>query len=140
LTRITSAQGGRIVFPGLHVRASDAGVVDQDVDAAERFHRGRARLLDLGKVGHVAGDSLRLAAVVELARGLLRERAVAVPDGDRGARIQEPLDNRAADALRAAGYYGAPPGKVDPVGHRGNLAKLPNTCELRILTAALCRD
>ena len=45
------------------------------------------------------------------------QRAVAVPDRDRGARVQQPLDDGPADALRAAGDDGIAPAQIDRVGH-----------------------
>ena len=50
-------------------------------------------------------------------RGLLGERPVAVPDRDRGAGIEEPLDDRPPDPLRAAGDHREAAGEVDLVGH-----------------------
>ena len=108
---------GRVIFPGLGVRTGDAGVVDQDVDAAKRVLCRIARLFHFGKAGHVAGDRAHLAAVAQFACGLFRQHAIAVPDRHRAPRIQKPLDDRPADALRPAGHHRIPSAEIDPVGH-----------------------
>ena len=87
------------VFPGGGVLAGDAGVVHQDVDPPERFHGVVARALHVGKLGHVARDYDDLAAVAEFLRGFVGERLVSIPDGDRGARVEEPFRDRAANPL-----------------------------------------
>ena len=69
----------------------------------KRLHGVVARALDVLQVGHVARDRDDLAAALQLAGGLLGEGLVAVPDRDRGAGIEEPLDDRPPDPLRAAG-------------------------------------
>ena len=64
------------------------------------------------------GNGLDAPVAPQLGRGLLGKRAVAVPDRDRGAGIEQPLDDGAADALRAAGHHRDPAAEIDPVGHR----------------------
>ena len=73
------------------------------------------------------GDRDGLAAVVQFVGGLLGQRLVAIPDRDRRAGVEKPLDDRAADALRAAGDDGVAAGEIDLVGHV--VSPLPG-CEL----------
>ena len=87
----------------------------EDVDAPERLERGVARLGDGGRVGNVAGDGGDLVA--ERLGGLLRQRDVVVPDGDRGAGLQEALGDRLAETLRPAGDDGDAALEIDVVCH-----------------------
>ena len=69
----------------------------------------------------VARDRCRPCRGRRVRRGrLVGQLAVAVPDRDRSARIQQPLDDRPADALRAAGDDGAASVEIDLVGHARN--------------------
>ena len=61
-----------------------------------------------------------LPRLLEFAGGLLGEGLVAVPDRDRGAGVEQPLGDGAADSLRAAGDDGETAGEVDGVGHGGS--------------------
>ena len=99
--------GLRRILPGRHVRPGDAGVVDQDVDAAERLHGGVARGFDLGELGDVDRDGDRPCRACRARRAVfVGELAVAIPDRDRGAGLEQPRDDRPADALGAAGDDG----------------------------------
>ena len=73
---------------------ADAGVRDDDVDAAEALGRRVAQALQRRRVAHVARQSedARQAEVVAAARGEPEVRA---------ARVQQPRDRRADAAARA---------------------------------------
>ena len=109
--------GLRRIVPGLYVGTGNAGVIDQNIDAPERGLGGVSRALDLGKLGHVDRDRRDAVARLERVGGFLRELAVAVPDRDRRAGIEKPLDDCAPDALRPAGDDREPAGQIDLVGH-----------------------
>ena len=83
----------------------DRGVVDEDVDAAERFGRGGRHCL--GRLGSsdVDGDAdrARAAARCELLGGTLRGLGVDVGEHDRGADLGEGAAVDRADAAGAAG-------------------------------------
>ena len=85
------------------------------------FSGGIARALDLGELRDVDTPPPRPCRGRRVAGGLFGQPAVAVPDRDRGAGIQQPLDDRPADALRAAGDDGAAPAEIDLVGHFGEI-------------------
>ena len=76
-----------------------------------------ARALDIGKLVTSTANAIDLAAIAELARGLLGESLVAIPDRHAGAGIEKALDDGAPDALRAAGDDGELAGQIDLVGH-----------------------
>src|SRR6185503_7128983 len=109
------APGLQRIFPGRHVRPGDAGIVDQNVDAAERLAGVVARALDLGVVGHVDRKSRNLTS--ERTAGLVRKRLVAVPDRDRRAGGEKALDDGAADALGAAGDHRVLARQIDRIRH-----------------------
>ena len=78
------------------VVARDAGVVDQDVDLAERVERGLDQRLGRLRLSHVRLDGERLAAQrLDLLRGLLRGLRVArVREAHVGALLREPQRDR----------------------------------------------
>ena len=84
-------------------RLDDAGIVDQDVEAAQPLAGIGHRALDRGIVGDIAGQRLgRAAGRDDLARHLLREVAVARQQHDRrvvaGQRPRHPFAQAAARA------------------------------------------
>ena len=85
--------------------ASEAGIADRDVDAAEFLdrridhRRDRLGLRDVGEEGQGAA-----AGGADLLGGLLDDGAVAAAvDDDRGAVAGERLGDRLADVLTRAG-------------------------------------
>src|SRR5471030_2669063 len=81
-------------FPYRLVDPGDAGIVDENIDLAERPKRGVTRLLDRGKVRHI--DPERGDAGADGLGGLLRERQVMIPDRDLGAGTDKTLGDSAA--------------------------------------------
>jgi hypothetical protein len=86
------------------VVAGDAGVVDQDVDAAELLDDPGDRGVDRGGVADVGADA---DVLLVPGRGELRgrrrgSRLVEVEDRDRRALLGEPGRAPEADALRRA--------------------------------------
>src|ERR1700731_447779 len=100
-------------LPHRLVDAGDAGIVDEDVDLAERLQRRIPRLLDRGEVRYV--DLERGDAIADLLRGLLGQRQIMIPDRDPGAGTDKALVDRAPKALRAAGDDGAAAVQIDLV-------------------------
>ena len=84
--------------------AGDAGVVDEDVDRADRrCHRGDHRLA-ARIVGHVAGNKRDVEALVlELRLPGFGLGFVAIVGGDPVAEAGEAFDDGGADASGAAG-------------------------------------
>ena len=107
------------IVPRVDVGPRNAGIVDQNVDAAEKFQRRVARALDIRIIGDIDGDRLNAAALGQFRRGLLGQFKVAVPDRDGGAGIEKPFDDGAANALRAAGHGREFACEIDLVGHAG---------------------
>jgi hypothetical protein len=70
---------------------ADAGVVDDDLDAAVRFpRRGHGGVAD-GALADVAGEAARLpAASADLRDEFVERRPVARHRGDRGALARQP--------------------------------------------------
>ena len=81
-----------------------AGVGDDDVDAAERFHHGVEGLGDRRRVGHVAED--RHCRAADSLGGLHRGRQIHVEQRDLGARRGKRLRGRRADRAAGAGDDG----------------------------------
>ena len=101
MTRRHSSTG---VFPGLVVRTGDAGVGDEDVDAAER-RRGRRRgRFDLRHRKRPPPRQTRPR--VELSGGLRALVDVEVPQRDTRAGVEEALGNRQSESLRRSGDDG----------------------------------
>lgn len=90
------------VFEFADVR--DAGVVDENVDAAfaGQLLKDREDALHLRNVASVGGR----AAVADFARGLLGFRGIHVEDADDSAARGKALGNREADATGGAGNDG----------------------------------
>src|SRR5262249_1560810 len=104
------------------VDAGDAGIVDEDVDLAERLQRIVAGLLDGGAVGHV--DLKCGHRVADGLRGLVGKRLVVIPDRDFGAGSHKTLGDGLANTLGAAGDDGGASVEIDLVHTRSPLAKL----------------
>ena len=82
----------------------DAGIVDENVDAAEfapdALDHGRHRSL----VGDVGDDGDRLDAVLpKLGHGIVRLRLIARDDRNRGAGLGKPARHAKTDPAIAAG-------------------------------------
>ncbi len=92
-----------------------AGVVDDDVDLAERLHRLVVDALDVGGLGDVALHADDPAARLGADRldRLVERLAAARHDRDVGAGGGEAGGDRKADALAAAGDDGRAAGKTD---------------------------
>ncbi len=95
------------------VDAGDTRIVDQDVDAAERFQRRIPRSFDGFNVGHI--DFERRHGGADFLGGLLRQRLVEIPDRDFRPRGDETFGDGAAEALRAAGDDGKSSGQINLV-------------------------
>src|SRR5580693_6418895 len=106
-----------IGLPYRLVDAGDTGIVDEDIDLAERLQRVVAGLFHRGQVGHV--DLERGDGGADLFRRLLGQRLVMVPDRDLGAGGHKALRDRAPKPLRAAGYDGASAVEIDLVHGEG---------------------
>ena len=90
--------GADRILPGRHVRPGDAGVVDQDVDAAERLHGGVARGFDLGEPRDVARHRRGLAAdcasspaACSASAPSRSQIATAAPDSSSRSTIARPM-------------------------------------------------
>ncbi len=105
-----------IGLPDRLVDAGDAGIVDEDVDLAERRQRRIARLFNGGGVGDVDLEDSGLAA--DRLHRFLGQRGVKVPDRNLGAGGGEALGDGAAKALRAAGDDCDAPVEIDLVHAR----------------------
>ena len=80
---------------------NDAGIVDQDVDAAERAAGFRDHVLGRLRIADIGVDELGLA---EGARRRLAGFGIDVGDGDARALGDVAPGNRVADAVRPAGH------------------------------------
>src|SRR6478609_3276424 len=87
------------------VDAGDAGIVDQNVDLAERFQRGVAGLLHRGEIGYV--DLERGDGGADFLGRPFREWLIVIPDRHPGSGHHEAFGNRAPETLRAAGDHRA---------------------------------
>ena len=92
----------------LHRR--DAGVGDEDLAAAELRQRARKGLLDRVAPAHIDAD--RDGAFPEFDGGARGRRDVDVCHGDSDAALRQRPRDRAANALRPAGYKRAPAAKL----------------------------
>ena len=86
-----------------HVREeAHAGVVDQDVEPAERCDRPRDRGVRLRLLADVRADGVharaRPPAADSFPRAASRCAVIAARDDDAGAGVEEPFGNREADA------------------------------------------
>ena len=103
LTRMTlsnsaKSSSNRPFFSGL----DRPGVVDHDVQAAERLDRGRRRARPTCAWSPTS-VWWKCASAPTVGGQRLAELVLHVGDHDRGALGDEPLDDAAADARRAAG-------------------------------------
>src|SRR5579884_595167 len=90
------------------------GVVDQDVETAERPHGSLDHLPDLIAVTHVGVGCDRVAApVLDPFRCLARCAVVEIARAHRGARSRQCLGDRAADPAPGARHDRGPPSQVD---------------------------
>ena len=80
------------------VVAGDAGIVDEDVERAERGLGRRDQCLDRRPVGEIAGSTW--ARSPRPAGQVLERRAAGAGEGDRRALAVQRLGDRAADAAR----------------------------------------
>ena len=108
------------ILPDLLLRPGDAGICDEDVDAAERLDRGARGGFDGGRTRMSTTASVRRVHPSKLASDRLDERAIAIPERHDGARGEQALGNGSADALPATGHDGAPAAQIDPI-HRRSL-------------------
>ena len=104
-------------FPHRLVDAGDPGIVDEDVDLAERFQRGVPGLFDCGQIRHVDLDCDDAGA--DFLGRLLCEGLVMIPDRDLGAGTDKTFCDGAPESLRAAGDHGAAAVEIDLV-HGGS--------------------
>ena len=110
---ITSCCRSQSLLGGLEQRLGDrqAGVVDDEVDPAERQSRGVDRGLHGVGVGDVGHDRDRPVRAADPRGHLLRALGVQVGDHDARALGAEPLGDRLADARAGAGDQGHPSGE-----------------------------
>ena len=111
--RITLRHSSRSVSHTGLVDAGNAGIVDEDVDLAERLQRRVACFFDGGEVGDVdleGGDG-----GADFLRGPLGKRQVVVPDRDLRAGCDKALGDRATKTLCTAGDDGAAAVQIDLV-------------------------
>ena len=105
---------GHVAEPVLREVAHDRGVVDEDVDAAERVDGGARHGLCRREIGHVDGHADGGEAVgLELVGGLGGGALVDVGQHDRGAGLAQraPVDH--ADAAGTTGDHGDLPAQVE---------------------------
>src|SRR5450631_264181 len=100
-------------FPYRLVDSGDAGIVDENVDFAERCERSVCRLFNRGQIRHV--DLERRDAGADFLGGFFGERLVMIPDRDFCAGTDKTLGNGAPEALRTAGDDGAAAVQIDLV-------------------------
>ena len=95
--------------------ARGAGVVDQDVDLAEAFHRLVIGARDIGRDPDVRdhADDLAVGLLLEGGDRLLERSLAARDDGNIGAGGGKALRHRKADTLAAAGDDGGTARKTD---------------------------
>ena len=93
LMRMTRRHSSTVVSQVVRVGARDAGIVDQDVDLAERLRASRRARPRPGRARSRRSRNT-FAAVADLLRRLLGERDVAIPDRDLRARRDEALGDR----------------------------------------------
>src|SRR5205085_3611405 len=98
-------------FPHRLVDAGDAGVVDEDIDLAQRLQRFVTGLLDRGEIGNVDLESRDGRA--DFPGGLFGKWKVVIPDRDLRARCDQALGDRAPKTLGATGDDGATAVQVD---------------------------
>ena len=88
-------------------RLDDAGIVDQDVEAAEPLPRGGHRALDRGIVGDVAGQRLGAAAGGQISRATVCARSPSRASSMTAAPSRASAAGRAfAQAAARAGHQG----------------------------------
>ena len=98
----------------------DAGVVDQDIDAAEFAFGALDHGGDRGLVGDVGDDRDGFAAaLLQLRDRGIRLRRVAPDDGDRSTGLRQPARHAQADAAIAAGDDGNAAGEIEGGGCHG---------------------
>ena len=103
------------------LRQRQAGVVDDDVDAAERQHRGVDSRLHRGFVGDVGGDADRHIGVADLFGGGGGLFGIQVGDHHAGALGGQPGGDGLADARGGAGDQRDAGGQRFGFGHPGQL-------------------
>ena len=113
----TSCQAFERIVPGLHVWPRNAGIVDQDIDATERFDGLIPRALDVGIIGDINRDSRNAAALLQFGRGFLGQPRIAIPDRNRRSGFEKTFDNCAPNTLRATCYDRVASGEIDFVCH-----------------------
>ena len=100
-------------FPAAPPGDLDAGVVDQDVEAAEfvdsRFDRG----LPARVVGDVEFDGSHFAVIAERFRGLRALILLDIADHHGRAGLGQTFGDRRADPLRAAGDQRLAAGQIE---------------------------
>ena len=99
-----------------------AGVVDQDVEAADRvLDRGDAGD-DCRGVGDVEGDGMNGPAgpCGQVTAGLLQALLVPAVEHDHAARLEQPGGQGAPEALARAGDQSGPPGDVEETMAHGS--------------------
>src|SRR5712675_42670 len=116
-------------LPYRPVDAGNAGIVDENVDLAERLERRIPRLFDRGEIGDIDLESRDRAA--DFFGGLIRERLVMIPDRDLCAGSNKALGDGPAKTLCAAGNDGAAAVHIDLVhGHiPSSLSVIPGWSE-----------
>ena len=99
-------------------RDLDAGIVDKDVEAAERGDSCLDGLLPLGLVGHVQRDEARLPAHGgDAIGGLAAEVVEDVTDHHRGPGGGECLGDAGPDAASTSGHERVPASQIE-VAHQ----------------------
>jgi hypothetical protein len=92
----------------------DAGVVDEDIDAAEFGSRALDHRGDRSLVGDIGDDRNGPAAVLRKLRNRgIRFRRIAPDDSDRGTCLRQPARHAKSDAAIAASDDGDAAGEVE---------------------------
>ncbi len=121
-TEVQLDQPVPILVPDLldRLRGVAAGVVDQDVDPAERRLRPAGEPHGLVAAGQVGVDPRHPRPGADRLGGVLQLGLRPAGDHDVGPGLGEPPGHRLAQALAPAGHQGHPPRQVElRAGHRG---------------------
>ena len=94
----------------------DAGIVDQNIERTHRRFGSGNQLLDVRRIGQIAGDDVD-ALAAERCLQLFEHGGARTRNGDGGARPVQRLGNGSANAARGAGDEGRLARKIEHVAY-----------------------